>query len=199
MGHKLGQGQPVAPSTAQVAEGRWSSVYDPCSGFCLQANQLSCKLSAQLWNNLALSSWGLPALSLLGGPGGCLGCQGSLCFSLSLSLSVKVCTRCLSALGCLVVVRGHTHRVMGDRMAVAGGFGCVRKGGHSLLLPAPRCAGGAALGLLSRGTGAPVRDWCLSQESRKGRAVLSGAHPRFQRTTCLGSPVPRHHPGLGCP
>lgn len=63
---------------------------------------------------------------------------------LSLSLSVKVCTRYLSALECLVAVRGDTHRVMGDRMTVAGGFGCVRKGGRSLL-PAclPRAAPGA--------------------------------------------------------
>lgn len=144
LGHKLGQGQLMAPSTAQVAEGRWSSIYDPRSGFCLQANQISCKLSAQLWNNLALSSWGLPALSLLGGPGGWLGCQRSL----PLSLSVKVCTRCLSALECLVVVRGDTHMVMGDRMAVAGGFGCVRKGGHSLL---PACLPRAAPGELPPG------------------------------------------------
>lgn len=76
--------------------------------------------------------------------GVCLPCpwwgeQGAAWTVRDLSLSVKVCTR--SALECLVVVRGDTHRQGdGDRMTVAGGFGCVRKGGHSLL-PAPGATG----------------------------------------------------------
>lgn len=81
--------------------------------------------------------------------GVCLPCpwwgdQGAGWAVRDLSLSVKVCTRCLSALERLVAVRGDTHRVMGDRMTGAGGSGCVRKGGCSLL-PAclPRAAPGA--------------------------------------------------------
>lgn len=67
--------------------------------------QFSCKLSAQLWDDLALSSWALPALSPMGGPGAAGAVRD---ISLSLSLCVKVCRRCLSALGGLVAVRGHT-------------------------------------------------------------------------------------------
>lgn len=63
----------------------------------------------------------------------------------------------------------------------------------SSLLQGPR---GAPLLLLSRGTLGAVRDWWLPEGSRKVRAILSGAHAKFQRTTCLADAVPSHHPGI---